>query len=117
MVSVCPRSRRPAVWALHFKMHVELLPAVEVRYRNHEVASRITDQSFDLALVVALGRSSELIREQIIALQLGEGLAHVAVFVETQLKTWCDARCVDSDRSWKLWSTIAVGAKMRFRTE
>jgi hypothetical protein len=68
--------------ALHFKMRVELLPTVDVRYRNHAIASGIADQALDLALttprtktcpwgprlIVPLGRSSELIRKQIVTL-------------------------------------------------
>src|ERR1017187_9711075 len=69
--------------ALHFKMRVELLPTVEVRYRNHEVASGIADQALDLALVIAFSRSPELIREEIVALQLGEGL-RLLPFLATQ---------------------------------
>jgi hypothetical protein len=47
---------------------VQLFPAVEAGNRNQEVASYITDQTFHFALVVALRRRSELVREEIVAL-------------------------------------------------
>ena len=59
--------------ALRLQMRVQLFPAACARNRNHEVTPRIADQAFDLALIVALGRAAELIGEQIVALQLGEG--------------------------------------------
>ena len=63
----------PALPALRFQMRVQLIPTVHARNGNHEVPPGIADQSLHLALVVALGRSPELIGEQIMALQLGEG--------------------------------------------
>src|SRR5665213_3771891 len=66
--------------ALHLEVCVELLPTVEVRYRNHEVPPCIADQAFDLTLIVALGWSSELIRKQIVTLQLGEGPRTLPLF-------------------------------------
>ena len=72
--------------ALHFEVCVELLPTVEVRNRNHEVASHIADQALDLALIVALGRASELIREEIITLQLGEGPRTLPLFAAQNLR-------------------------------
>ena len=52
---------------------VERLPACRTRNRHHEVAPRVADQVLHLPLVVALGRSAELLGEQVVALQLGEG--------------------------------------------
>ena len=39
---------------------------------HHEVAPRVAHQPFDLAVVVALARSSEAIGEQVVRLQLAE---------------------------------------------
>ena len=54
------------------KMGVQRREAVEHRDRHQEVAPRITDQPFDLALVVALARSAEPVLEQVMRLQLAE---------------------------------------------
>ena len=69
MVSVWPRSRRSRRFRhCSCQMRVQLFPTAEARNRNHEVPPRITDQAFDLALIVALGRAAELIGEQIVTL-------------------------------------------------
>ena len=47
---------------------VERLPACGARNRHHEVAPRVADQVLRLALVVALGRSVELLGEQMVTL-------------------------------------------------
>jgi len=60
--------------ALLSQVRVEGFPTVEMRNRHHEVATSIADQTLNLALVITLGRPSELIGEQIVALQLQEGL-------------------------------------------
>src|SRR6266851_9862807 len=58
--------------ALGFQVSVQLFPARYAWNRNHEVPPSIANQAFDLALVVALGWTAELLREQIVTLQLGE---------------------------------------------
>src|SRR5271156_3026043 len=62
----------PPLAALRLELNVPLLPAGHAGNRHHEVPPRISDQPFHLALVVALRRTAELVREQIMALQLGE---------------------------------------------
>src|SRR5665811_1729005 len=51
---------------------VQRLEALEHRDWYEEVASRIADQPFDLALVVAFARPAKPILEQVMRLQLGE---------------------------------------------
>ena len=53
-------------------MGVEGLEAVEYRDRHQEVPPRVTDQAFDLALVVAFAGSAKAVFEQVMRLQLGE---------------------------------------------
>src|ERR1017187_4012417 len=64
-----PKSPLPA---LGLQTGVQLFPARHARNRNHEVAPSVAHQALDLALIVALGWPTELIGEQIVALQLGE---------------------------------------------
>ena len=54
------------------QLRVELSEAGRVRDRHHEVAPRVADQPFDLALVVALARPPEAVGEQVVRLQLAE---------------------------------------------
>src|SRR5271156_6800053 len=54
------------------QLRVELSEAGRVRDRHHEVAPRIADQPFDLALVVALAWPAEAVGEQVVGLQLAE---------------------------------------------
>src|SRR5664280_2216778 len=61
-------------------MHVQLFPVRNAWNRDHEVPTCIAYQSFDLALIVALGRTTELIRKQIVALQLGERSRSLPLF-------------------------------------
>src|SRR5271155_272073 len=71
-----PVSTQPTLLSLQaggFQMQVQFFPACCAWNRNHEVAPRIAHQAFDLALIVALGWTTELLREQIMTLQLGEG--------------------------------------------
>src|SRR5450756_864414 len=51
---------------------VQRLEALEHRDWYEEVAARIADQPFDLALVVAFARPAEPVLEKIVRLQLGE---------------------------------------------
>src|ERR1035441_10529277 len=51
---------------------VELGEAGRMRDRHHEVAPRVTDQPFNLALVVAFARPPEAVGEQVVGLQLAE---------------------------------------------
>jgi hypothetical protein len=46
-------------------MAIKGFEALECRDRNQEVAPRVTDKAFDLALVIALARLTEPILEQI----------------------------------------------------
>src|ERR1019366_10102494 len=70
-VSAQPPLTPPA--ALLFQVRVQLFPTRHAWNRDHEVPPCVTDQAFDLALVVAPGRAAELIGEQVVTLQLGEG--------------------------------------------
>src|SRR5450759_4840396 len=54
------------------QMVVQRLEALEHRDWYEEVASRIADEPFDFALVVAFARSAEPVLEQVVRLQLGE---------------------------------------------
>ena len=62
----------PPLAALCLELNVPLLPAGHPRDGHHEVPTGVADQSFHLALIVALRRTAELVGEQIMALQLGE---------------------------------------------
>src|SRR6266436_9217338 len=53
-------------------MGVQRLEAFEHRDGYEEVPSRIANQPFDFALVVAFARSAEPILEQVVRLQLGK---------------------------------------------
>ena len=53
-------------------MAVQRLEALERRDRYEEVPSRIADEPFDFALVVAFARSAEPVFEQVVRLQLAE---------------------------------------------
>jgi hypothetical protein len=70
----------PPLPALLFQVRVQRCPTRHARNRDHEVPSRIADQTLDLALIVALGRSPELIGEQVVTLQLGEGPRPLPLF-------------------------------------
>src|SRR5258708_22791480 len=67
-------------------MQVQLFPTARTWNRDHEVPSRITDQPFYLALVVALGRTAELIGKQIVTLQLGEGPRPLPIIAAQDLR-------------------------------
>ena len=54
------------------QMGVQRLEALEHRDWNEVVPSRIADEPFDFALVVAFARSAETILEQVVRLQFGE---------------------------------------------
>src|ERR1700730_1804857 len=54
------------------KMGVQRLEALEHRDWYEVVPSRIADEPFDFALVVAFARSAEPVLEQVVRLQLGE---------------------------------------------
>src|SRR5271169_4076171 len=53
-------------------MRVQRLEALEHRDWHEEVPSRIADQRFDFALVIAFARPAEPVLEQVVRLQLGE---------------------------------------------
>ena len=57
-----------------FEVGVQRLEAVEHGDQHQEVAPRIADEPLDLALVVALARSTEPILEQVMRFQLAERL-------------------------------------------
>ena len=52
---------------------------------HHEVAPYVADQAFDLALVVAFGRTAEAIFKQVVALQFAERLGALARSVPKNL--------------------------------
>jgi hypothetical protein len=54
------------------QLRVELGEAGRVRDRQHEVAPRVADQTFNLAFVVAFARPPEAVGEQVVGLQLAE---------------------------------------------
>ena len=59
-------------------MGVQRLEAFEHRDGYRDLPSRIANQPFDFALVVAFARSAQPILEQVVRLQLGETRACVA---------------------------------------
>ena len=63
----------PIPAALGQQVLVQLLPIADPRHRHQKAASGIAHQSFHLAFVIALARTSELLGKQVMALQLGEG--------------------------------------------
>ena len=67
-------------------MQVQLFPTARTRNRNHEVPPCIADQSFHLALIVALGWAAELIGEQIVTLQLGERTSALPLLTAQDLR-------------------------------
>ena len=64
-----------------FQMRVQLFPTRCAGDGDHEVAPRIANQAFHLALIVALRRPAKLLREQVVTLHLrkGSGLLPFAV--------------------------------------
>jgi len=76
----------PPLAALCLELNVPLLPAGHARNRHHEVPPRISDQSFHLALIVALPRTSELVGEQIVALELGERSCSLSLLAAEDLR-------------------------------
>jgi hypothetical protein len=63
----------PPLAAIFFQVHVQLVPTVHTRNRHQEVAPHIAHQPLDLALVVTLGWTPELLRQQVVTLHFGEG--------------------------------------------
>jgi len=64
--------------ALLQQLCVQLLPTGHTRNRHHEVAPGVAHQPFHVPLVVALARTSELGREQIVRLQSAERIRGLA---------------------------------------
>jgi len=54
--------------AIGLQLSVEFFPTGRLGNRHHEISAGVTDKIFDLALVVALARTAELLREQVMAL-------------------------------------------------
>src|SRR5580704_17126088 len=63
---------RHSMAAAFQQMGVQRLEALKHRDWYEEVPSRIADEPFDFALVVAFARSAEPVLEQVVRLQLGE---------------------------------------------
>src|SRR5665647_1676704 len=61
----------PSTAAAFQQIGVQRFEALEHRDWYEEVPSRIADQSFDFALVVAFARSAEPVLEQVVRLQFG----------------------------------------------
>src|SRR5262245_58994041 len=80
-------------------MGVESLEACEYRDRHQEIAPRVTNKAFDLALVVALARPTEPVLEQIVRLQLAEHPCALPLAI-TQNAHHRDLGVVVQDRPW-----------------
>src|ERR1700724_3152746 len=79
------------------KMGVQRLEALEHRDWYEVVPSRIADEPFDFALVVAFARSAEPVLEQVVRLQLGEHARPLPLAV-TEDAGHCDSGVVIQDR-------------------
>src|SRR5208282_3232393 len=71
--------------ALLQKVGVQFLPATPMRHRYQKVPPGVAHQSFQRSLVVALARTPELLREQIVALQLTKRLRLLPLTVAQDL--------------------------------
>src|SRR5271163_4217837 len=80
-------------------MRVQRLEALEHRDWHEEVPSRIADQPFDFALVVAFARPAEPVLEQVVRLQLGERARPLPLAV-TEDAGHRDLGVVIQDRLW-----------------
>src|SRR5664280_1806751 len=65
---------------------VEISEARHLRHRRHEVGAGVFDQSFHLAFVVALARTTETVGKQVMADQLGECPRTLALAVAADLR-------------------------------
>src|SRR5665811_1372212 len=72
LLECCGRRMGDSTAAAFQQIGVQRLEALEHRDLYEEVAARIADQPFDLALVVAFARPAEPVLEKIVRLQLGE---------------------------------------------
>src|ERR1017187_4916488 len=80
-------------------MRIERLPGGVARNRHHEVPPRVAHQPFHLPFVVALARTSELLREQVMALQLSErSCFHPRPIAQNP--RYCQLGVVVQDRAW-----------------
>jgi hypothetical protein len=68
------------------KRSVEIVKARSNRGRRHEVGAGVFDQAFDLALVVALGRTRKVIGRQVVAQQFSERPHRLAFAVAADLR-------------------------------
>ena len=59
--------------AAQLQVGIECIKALEGRDGHQEVAPYVANHALDLSLVVALGRTSEPVLEQVVGLQLSEG--------------------------------------------
>src|SRR5471030_264268 len=78
---------------------IQRLEALEHRNWYEEVASRIADQPFDLALVVAFARPAEPVLEKIVRLQFGEHARALPLAI-TEDAGHRDLGVVIQDRLW-----------------
>src|SRR6202165_5931129 len=81
------------------KMGVQRLEALKHRDWYEEVPSRIADEPFDFALVVAFARPAEPVLEQVVRLQLGEHARPLPLAV-TEDAGHRDLGVVIQDRLW-----------------
>src|SRR6202049_1039744 len=79
------------------QMGVQRLEALEHRDWYEVIPSRIADEPFDFALVVAFARSAAPVLEQVVRLQLGEHARPLPLAV-TQDAGHCDLGVVIQDR-------------------
>ena len=58
--------------ALLFQPRIQRIKALKARCRNHEVTPPISDTTFNMPLIIPLGRAAKLIVEHVKGLQFGE---------------------------------------------
>ena len=74
-----------ALQALLLQPGVQRIEALEPWRGDQEVAAAISNSALDMAFVITLGGPAELVVEQIVGLQLGEGPGPFALAVATDL--------------------------------
>jgi hypothetical protein len=72
--------RQPLAATLQ-KMRIQRLEVGEHRDRHHKVPSRVADEPFDLAFIVALAWTAKPIVEQVVRLQFAEHARALALAI------------------------------------
>src|SRR3982074_234183 len=95
--AVAAQTVRHSTAAAFQQMGVQCLEALEHRDWYEVIPSRIADEPFDFALVVAFARPAESVLEQVVRLKLGEHARPLPLTV-TQDAGHCKSSIVIQDR-------------------